>query len=767
MIGPQPRPLSYPQQQQQRHPTRLHIIDEVLGCLLQQDVKDSEAHAAKQRLVQLFSSKLDPSNEPTPAHLEALVCLLYHSAPAAATAAADILSSICTNRAGTSIYLVQDGAVLTASACLLQDSNPSAQAATHLLLVLAGMGPEMHCEAPACHPDDFQRIMSHEGVVEGLVNQLTRGSGRAAAAAVLMLARHSVNDATAIVPQLMKHRAALSGVVALLAEEGPRINLADAAAQLLCTVAEAGCEKATAVAGADKAVVRLLRLVLDHSKQPQQGLQLAELAATTAAGKAACALCYIMSNADASICRRIAVDAGVVAALAAALQRTDNVVLQERALYVLQAAASQGNDRMCSLILSQSDLIDGLLHMLLPGGAHSLEAAQDAAITLAANVTGNQGAQLTVSLMTALTDTRLGAACSGTATQSGVSAAAEQAAWILTNLTGAKCDNGHEQLSLADAVAPLLRATSRDTEQRLSKLRSAVASKLGAVAGEVSGSLQAQEAAASALCMLVQSVDAKERLTMASCADVVCGLARHVELSSRHGCASPTNCASACQTGSEAATSALLKLAADSKLQLAASAVPASMHACKEALVQTWLAANSGALQHAAAGGWGSLSVVQLAATARKASHLQEHERKKQHEPGNPQGRPCQEGQSQQKQGDQRQPQTSVKHESKAKSAPGRGEPHAGGRVQRNWKQQLLSHLPPPPTFLQPLKKETSACKTEKQEASAGKAVKVESSAEKAIKQETTAGKAVKQEATAGQALPASQPGDASASRAA
>lgn len=516
MIGPQPRPLSYPQQQQQRHPTRLHIIDEVLGCLLQQDVKDREAHAAKQRLVQLFSSKLDPSNEPTPAHLEALVCLLYHSAPAAATAAADILSSICTNRAGTSIYLVQDGAVLTASACLLQDSNPSAQAATHLLLVLAGMGPEMHCEAPACHPDDFQRIMSHEGVVEGLVNQLTRGSGRAAAAAVLMLARHSVNDATAIVPQLMKHRAALSGVVALLAEEGPRISLADAAAQLLCTVAEAGCEKATAVAGADKAVVRLLRLALDHSKQPQQGLQLAELAATTAAGKAACALCYIMSNADASICRRIAVDAVVVAALAAALQRTDNVVLQERALYVLQAAASQGNDKMCSLILSQSDLIDGLLHVL-PGGAHSLKAAQDAAITLAANVTGNQGAQLTVSLMTALTDTRLGAACSGTATQSGWSAAAEQAAWILTNLTGAKCDNGHEQLLLADAVAPLLRATSRDTEQRLSKLRSAVASKLGAVAGEVSGSLQAQEAAASALCMLVQSVDAKERLTMASC----------------------------------------------------------------------------------------------------------------------------------------------------------------------------------------------------------------------------------------------------------
>jgi hypothetical protein len=372
---------------------------------------------------------------------------------------------------------------------------------------------------------------------------------------------------------------------------------------------------------------------------------------------------------------------------------------------VLLAAARKRDDRISSLILSQSGFVGGLLHVL-PGGAQPLKAAQDLAATVAASVTISQAGQLTVDLTKTLTDTQLSLACSIADAEQGYSEAAEQAAWVLTSLTSARSTGGHEQLP--NAMAPLLVTADSDMNLKLGMLRGAVASRLGKVAGETFGSRPpVQEAAANALSMLVQSVSAEERLQMASCTHVVCGLTQYLEWFNRHGCGYTTNYAIGWGLGAEAAAAALLKLAADSKLQLAALVAPAGMQASSEASLQTWLTANSGVLQQAAAAGWGCVSIAQMAAIAREARQKQAQQRQRQQQhPGvcsKQQQSNVQERHSNRKQRDQQQQATG----DRAVVAAGCVGAGASGDHEQG-RQHTTSRKAPAPSSPQPRKKQAT-----------------------------------------------------------
>jgi hypothetical protein len=459
--------------------------------------------------------------------------------------------------------------------------------------------------------------MSHCGILTGLVQQLASGSDDAAAAAALLLARYSAGSGSAaIAAQLTKSPAALRSIAALLQQKRDSISLADAAAQLLHTAAEAGPEAAQAVAETEQAVASMLSLLLTHSKVPQQPTQQSDAIATAAGWRAACALCSILYSADASVAWRVAKEEGVVAALAPALQRTDSEALQDRAVHVLWAAANQDKGDVCSLIISQIGLAQGLLHML-PGGARPMKAAEGLAVALATNSSRKDFKQLMASLITGIAGTV--PACSAATVQCS-DAAAALAAWVLTQLPSVASTEGHQQLS--DAMAALLPVAGSDSKPP-GMLRVSLASKLGAVLSDnFNGPPEVQSATATALSVLVQSVSTEERTKMASSAYVMRGLGRHLDWFHQHGCKDSDSAASI-KMGADAASAAVLQLAANSKLQLAAHAAPVSMQACSATSVQSWLAASMAALQQMVACNWGSLTVAQLAAIATVAGKAQ------------------------------------------------------------------------------------------------------------------------------------------------
>jgi hypothetical protein len=252
--------------------------------------------------------------------MQSLICLLDQDAPVAA-AAARALSSLVRGNQGIAISVLQDDTVLIAAAWWMQGTGPAAEAAVHLLLTLAGLHLDMHFEASASNPASVQRIMQYSGVLEGLIQQLARGRSSAVAAAVMLMARYSVSSgSTRVAAHLSLNHAALSTVTALLVHQGSSIILADAAAQLLHTVAEAGPEAAHAVSETDQAVTRLLGLLLTQSKTGQQQTQQADAMAADAAWRASSALCSILYYASPSMRWRVAKDTGIVAALVPALK---------------------------------------------------------------------------------------------------------------------------------------------------------------------------------------------------------------------------------------------------------------------------------------------------------------------------------------------------------------------------------------------------------------------------------------------------------------
>jgi hypothetical protein len=168
------------------------------------------------------------------------------------------------------------------------------------------------------------------------------------------------------------------------------------------------------------------------------------------------------------------------------------------------------------------------------------------------------------------------------AIQEHAEAAAEKAVALLTQLPSIGSVGGQQQL--ADTMQPLLPAQGAGAAI-LSGLRVAVASKLGVRLAEAcSQSAHAQEAAAAALSVLVQSAPAEERIKMASSAHVVQGLASYLEHFNMHGCGYTTVSASSWGVGAAAAGTGVLQLAGNSKLPLAALTAPASLQPNSPAL---------------------------------------------------------------------------------------------------------------------------------------------------------------------------------------
>jgi hypothetical protein len=254
-----------------------HRIDELLTVLQWPTLTPAQANAAHQELVHLFSSNTNPANAPTPARVQALVSLLSSATPAA-VAAANILNILSHSHPTITNHFLQQPSAMSAIARVLQGPGAAAQAALQLVLAVVGQSLDKHFEAPFSRSSSstvpVQHVMAHPGMLSGLVHQLTQGGDSTTAAAVV-LACWTVNSGSADAAALRhefaglctKSGAALSNIAKMLLQRGMGVCLADAAAQLLYTVASAGPQAAQMVASTQLMATRLVGLVVTSSQQ--------------------------------------------------------------------------------------------------------------------------------------------------------------------------------------------------------------------------------------------------------------------------------------------------------------------------------------------------------------------------------------------------------------------------------------------------------------------------------------------------------------------
>lgn len=462
------------QQQQERH-----RIDEPLSVLNHPAVTLAQANSAQLELALLFSNNTNSTNTPTPVRVQGLVSLLSHTTPAAAAAAASTLIILTRSQSSIAIHFLQQAAALSAVAQLLKGTGAAAQAAVHLLLTLAGQNIDIHFETPINNGVHLQHIMSHPGILNGLVHQMAQ-VGDSAAAAAVVLARWTVTSSSGearsakscVAAALTKTCTALSCAAELLLHRGSQVCLADAAAQLLHTVAQAGHQAAQNLLSARLTVPRLVGLAVMRCKQPPTASLQQTALSTAAAWRAAQALAALFENADTSMRRQMVSQSSIVVPLVQALQQTEDAPLQERALHVLSAAISKKEETICSMVIAQPALAEGLLP-LLPGAATPMQAAHDFATSLAASSSRVDCARFLKNLVAALLEVQKQAGAAVPLKQIAV----EQAAWVLTQLAPARKDN-HQQLK---DVVPMLK-TAASGRPDAGKFRDNLANRLAALA---------------------------------------------------------------------------------------------------------------------------------------------------------------------------------------------------------------------------------------------------------------------------------------------
>jgi hypothetical protein len=280
--------------------------------MLQGPVVTAQADAAQQELASLFSNTSSPANAPTPMRVQVLVGLISRSTPAAAAAAAGTLSVLSAGYPSITNHFLQQAAALSAIAQLLKGTGQTAQAAMQLLLTLVNQSLDVHFEAQINNAVPLQHIMSHPGILCGLILQLAQGGdSTTAAAAAVVLARWTVSSSSSteatsaksgqLAALFMKAPTALGSAADLLVNRGSSVTLADAAAQLLQTVALAGPHAAKMVGYSQRTVARLVGLSMITSQQPPTATPSQAARTIAAACRAATALMTVLNKADAPV----------------------------------------------------------------------------------------------------------------------------------------------------------------------------------------------------------------------------------------------------------------------------------------------------------------------------------------------------------------------------------------------------------------------------------------------------------------------------------
>jgi hypothetical protein len=605
------------QQLQSMQQERQCRIDELLSVLQRPNVTPAQVDAAHPELARLFNSTA-PANIPTPERLQVLVSLMSHRAPSVAAAAASILNTLSKSESHSekTIRFLQQAPAQSAVVQLLTGHGTAAHAALQLLLTLVGQSVNVHFQTSV--RTGIQHAMLHPSILYGLVSHVARGPESTTAAAVVLLARWTISSSSADNPfhkglQLAhlfnKHCTALKSVASLLLYCGSHVCLADAAAQLLYTIAQAGPQAAGMLAASKTVMARLAELMMTSSKQPPTATPDVQIQTTAAAWRAARALSAIFEKVDTQVRSQLVTKASVIAQMVQAVGQAGDAALQDRAVHVLLAAVSNKEQSVCRNVIAQPAFAASLLP-LLPGGTRTVQVAQELAEALAASSTNADCTRFFKDLVAALVDMQRQADTSASLQQpdaaaAAAAAAAEQAVWVLTKLPPA-CSDICQQLK---AVVPLLVSTASCGTVE-GKFRDSLASRLAALVAwsmlqRGSSTSAWPQAAGIALVLMVDAASTEVRTSLAAADGVISSLAHCVEKKGHAVC--------------DSASRALTQLAAASKTQLGPANATAAADSSKTSM-HAWLLANSSTLQEMNTSGWGGLTVTQLAAAAEMAA---------------------------------------------------------------------------------------------------------------------------------------------------